>query len=117
MLGTVLVGKNTPMLVCMIYVGSLFFLFLSKLFASLHVCLATKKMPDVIRTHTIDRYSEPLLFLKKKVVPHTKKKKKNGRREMIKVSVAFLAMADCLVEFLQQRETERINTTKRALSR
>jgi hypothetical protein len=35
---------------------------------------------------------------------------------MIKVSVAFLAMADCLVEFLQQRKTERINTTKRALS-
>jgi hypothetical protein len=72
-------------------------------------------MPDVLYVliRSIDIQNHFFSF-KKKVVAHTKKKRKAW---MIKVSVAFLAMADCLVEFLQQRETERrINTTKRALS-
>lgn len=62
------------MLVCMIYVGSLFFLFLSKLFASLHVCLATKKCQMLyVLIRSIDIQNHFFSF-KKKVVAHTKKK-------------------------------------------
>lgn len=87
MLGTVQVGKNTPMLVCMLVVSRL-----------------------CSETHTTDRSMidiQHFFSLYKKI--------RYQHKETEGIRSGMPALADCLVEFLQQRKTERINT-KRALS-